>query len=395
MAPAGLTQRAHRELHVALVFLVVWQGAVLAGGSRSVAVALGLLGFVFHVVFAKAYTLVPSYFASELAVPRAPNVQLPLTAFGAAGLAGTAAGWLPSLVGAFAGLSWLAGVLVFVGALAWSLRGNLLGGETGTAEPNADRRRVDRFANAFVPLIGAYLVVGSYELAATWSGLPALLGGYPPRAAHLLAAGTATLLVFAVGFRLLPRFLVARPPAVLVGIVLPAGAVGPVVIAATLPAGPFFVLGALLEATAVIGFAIAYGWLFLRSDRRRVGFYPVGVGMLAGVAAVAIGLHMATVGFDGSLARAHARLNLLGFLGLTIIGVTYQFYPPAVGEFRGANDRTALAVAGLIAVGVAVEIIGLLTEAGLLVTIGRAGALLGALGYARLLVGLLRRLRDR
>jgi hypothetical protein len=44
---------------------------------------------------------------------------------------------------------------------------------------------------------------------------------------------------------------------------------------------------------------------------------------------------------------------------------------------------------------VAVEIAGLMIEVDLLVTIGRAGALLGALGYARLLVGLLRRLRDR
>ncbi|MFB6362211.1 MAG: hypothetical protein ABEH59_12940, partial [Halobacteriales archaeon] len=84
-----------------------------------------------------------------------------------------------------------------------------------------------------------------------------------------------------------------------------------------------------------------------------------------------------------------------GFLGLTIVGVTYQFYPPAVGEFRGASDRTALAVAGLLAASVAVEVVGLLTGAGWLITIGRAGALLGVLGYGRLLVGLLRRLRDR
>lgn len=395
MAPPGTTRRVHRELHAALGFLVVWQLAVLVGSPRFVAVALGLLGFVFHVVFAKAYTLVPSYFARELAVPWAPTLQLPLTAFGALGLAGAAGGWLPGTVGTAAALSWLAGVLVFLGAMAWTLRGNLLGAETGTGEPNADRRAVDRFANAFVPVVGAYLLVGSYELAATWSALPVLFDGYGPRASHLLAAGTAALLIFAVGFRLLPRFLVARPPRALVGVVLPAGALGPALIAAALPAGTLFVLGAALEAVAVVGFAAAYGWLFARSDRRRVGFYPVGLGMLAGVAGVGLGLHLATAGFDVGLARAHARLNLLGFLGLTIMGVTYQFYPPAAGQFRGANDRTGLAVVGLIAGGLLLEVVGLLAGQSGLVTGGRVLAVVGAAGYAALIVGLLRRLRKR
>ena len=181
----------------------------------------------------------------------------------------------------------------------------------------------------------------------------------------------------------------------LVAVVLPAGAVGPALLAVYLPAGPLFVVGAALEASAVVGFALAYGWLFYRSDRRRIGFYPVGLGMLAGVAAVMLGLHMATAGLDPAVARAHARLNLLGFLGLTVVGVTYQFYPPAVGEFRGASDRTALAVAGLIALGVTVEVVGHLVDLAALVTAGRTLALVGAAGYARLLVGLLRRLRNR
>ncbi|MFB6353261.1 MAG: hypothetical protein ABEJ92_04170 [Halobacteriales archaeon] len=395
MAPPGLTRRAHAELHVALAFLVAWQAAALAGAPRETAVWLGLLGFVFHVVFAKAYTLVPSYFARELAVPRAPVVQLPLTAIGAAGLAAAAGGWTPDWVGAAAGLAWLAGVLVFVGALVWTVRGNLLGAETGTSDPNADRRPVDRFANAFVPVVGAYLLVGSYELAAAWTRLPGLFDGYAPRAAHLLAAGSAALLVFAVGFRLLPRFLVAHPPRVLVGVVLPAGALGPALIAAALPAGPVFVVGAALEATAVVGFAAAYAWLFYQSGRRRIGFYPVGLGVLAGTVAVLLGLHMAVTGPLAAVARAHARLNLLGFLGLTVVGVTFQFYPPAAGRFPGASDRTGLAVVGVLAGGLFVEVVGHLAGVAPLVAIGRALALAGAAGYAALLVGLLRRLRNR
>ena len=395
MAPVGLTRRVHRELHVALASLVAWQLAVIAGAPRSVAVALGLLGFVLHVVFAKAYTLVPSYFERELAVPRAPTLQLPLTALGAWLLAGAAGGWVPHWVGGVAVTLWLAGVLVFLGAMAWTLRGNLTGAATGTGEPNADRRAVDRFANAFVPVVGAYLLVGSYELAASWTALPVLLDGYGPRATHLLAAGTAALLVFAVGFRLLPRFLVAHPPRGLVAVVLPAAAVGPALIAAGLPAGPLFRLGAALEAVAVVGFAAAYGWLFARSDRRRVGFYPVGLGLLAGVVAVLLGLHMALAGPSAAATAAHARLNLLGFLGLTVVGVTFQFYPPAAGRFPGANDRTTLAIVGLLAGGLAVEVAGWLGGRPGLVAAGRAAALLGAVGYAVLLVLLLRRLRSR
>ena len=395
MAPAGLTARVHRTLHVALAFLVAWQVAALAGAPRSATVALGLLGFVLHVVFAKAYTLVPSYFARELAVPRAPTVQLPLTAVGAAGVAAGAAGWLPPEARAAGGLAWFAGVLVFVGSLAWTVRGNPLGAETGTGEPNAARRGVDRFANAFVPVVVAYLLVGSWELAAASTPLPGLLDGYPPRASHLLAAGVAALLVFAVGFRLLPRFLVAHPPRALVAVVLPAGALGPALLAVHLPAGPWFVLGGALEAVAVIGFAAAYGWLFWTSDRRRVGFYPVLLGMVGGVAAALLGLHMAMTGPAPALALAHARLNLLGLLGLTVVGVTYQFYPPAAGRFPGASDRTALAAAGLLAAGLAVEVAGLLGGVGPLATAGRTLALVGAAGYAALLTGLLWRLRHR
>lgn len=395
MAPPGLTARVHRSLHVALAFLLAWQVAALAGAPRGVTVALGLLGFVFHVVFAKAYTLVPAYFARELALPRAPTVQLPLTALGAAGVAGGAAGWLPSTVTAAGGLAWLVGVLVFVGALGWTIRDNPTGAETGTSESNEARRGVDRFANAFVPIVVAYLLVGSYELAATSTALPTVLDGYPPRASHLLAAGSATLLVFAVGFRLLPRFLVAHPPRPLVAVVLPAGALGPVLLAVHLPAGPLFVLGALLEAAAVCGFAIAYGWLFWTSDRRRVGFYPVLGGVLAGVAAALAGLHMAMAGPAPGLVQAHARLNLLGFLGLTVVGVSYQFYPPAAGRFPGSSDRTALAVAALVAAGLAIEVAGLLGGVGVVVAAGRALALVGAVGYAILLTGLLWRLRHR
>jgi len=91
MSAAATTRRVQRLLLSGLGFFLAWQVAALAGAPLDVQVALGLYGFVFHVVFAKAYSLVPSYFARELSVPRAPAVQLPLSVLGALGLERTPA----------------------------------------------------------------------------------------------------------------------------------------------------------------------------------------------------------------------------------------------------------------------------------------------------------------
>jgi len=165
---------------------------------------------------------------------------------------------VPRAVGAAGALLWAAGVAVFLGTLGWTVRDNLTGAETGTGEHNADCRPVDRLANAAVPVVGVYLAVGTYVLLAVHLPLPTILDGYPVRLSHLLTAGTAALLVFAVGFRLLPRFLVTHPPRWLVPAVLVAGALGPALIAAGLPGGPLLMAGAALETVAVIGFAGTY-----------------------------------------------------------------------------------------------------------------------------------------
>lgn len=111
-----------------------------------------------------------------------------------------------------------------MGALLWTIRGNLTGHDTGTGNDRAAFRRTDRYANAAIPAALAYLAVGSYEVLARVSALPGLTDGYFPRITHLLAAGAA-LLVFALGVRLAPRFLDVPAPAPLVAVVLPAGAV--------------------------------------------------------------------------------------------------------------------------------------------------------------------------
>ncbi|SFR85214.1 hypothetical protein SAMN05216559_0052 [Halomicrobium zhouii] len=390
MSAATTSRWARLFVAFGALSFVTWQLATLAGLPRRVGVALGLYGFVFHVLFGKAYSLVPSYFDRQLAIPRAPAVHLPLTATGTLCLALAAATvpGVPSLVGSAGATLWAMGVAVFLAALGWTVRDNLTGAETATGGANEHRRPVDRWANLFVPVALAYLAVGTYGTLALWTPLPPIVDGFAPRVTHLLAAGTATLMVLAVGFRLLPRFLVASPPRPLVALVLPAGAVAPAILAATLYDGIWFQVGAALQGIAVGGFALAYVWLFVRTDRDRVGFYGVLAGAVAGLVGVALGVMFAFSGVSAPLIEAHYRLNVAGFLGLTIVGVSYQFYPPAVGSIRGVGDRTAFASIGAIAAGLGLEVAGLVAAVPLVTTAGRGAVLVGVLLYAWVVLAL-------
>lgn len=369
------------------VFLVVWQAGTLLGIARQTGVVLGVMGFVLHVVFGKAYALVPAYFARELRTTRVQPVHFALTVTGTLLLA-VDAEWALPFAGPTGSVLWAVGVAGFLGVLFWTIRTNLTGAETATSDANAQRRGVDRLSNAFVPMALGYLALGTYEVLALHTSLPGLFPGSFPRVAHLLAAGAAGTLVFAIGFRLLPRFFVASPPAPLIPVVLSAGAFGPVLLARTLGSGRGMLAGATLEALAVLGFAVVVGVLFVRSDRRRVGFYGVLAGAAAGSLGVLFGLDFALTGITPAMATAHFRVNVLGFLGLTVIGVTYQFYPPTVGSFPGASDRTALASIIGIAGGLLLEIVGLLAADPFATVLGRGLSFLGAVAYAFLVVGL-------
>lgn len=388
-ASATVSRWTRRFVAAGACWLVLWSLAALFALPRRTEVTLVLFGFVFHTLFGKAYALVPSYFDRTLAFPRAPAIQLALSVLGTAGLAAVGLPWVPALVGAAGALLWAAGVAVFLGTLAWTIRDNLAGAETGTGDHDADRRPVDRIANAAMPVAFAYLAVGTAVLVAAHIPVDAPFP-YAPRRTHLFAAGTAALLVFAVGFRLLPRFFVADPPKTLVAVALPSGAGAPVLLALTLPAGPIFRFGAALEALAVVAFALAVLWLIARSDRERVGRYGVGLGAISGVAVVGLGLSFAFVGLDTALVVTHYRFALVGFLGLTIVGVATQFYPPAVGEFPVDGDRLALGVLVALAGGLLVDAAGRLTDQPTIATGGLALAALGAVGYTWLLHGIFR-----
>ena len=380
-----------RYVLVGALALIAWQVGILLEVPRRTEILLAVYGFVFHVLFGKAYALVPAYFDRELAVARAPAVQFPLVVLGTASLVAASLDVGPAALSSVGALFWGLGVALFVVALVRTIGGPLLAGETGTGDHNADRRPVDRLSNGFVPVALGYLLVGAYETAALYGGLPTLFAGLPAQTTHLLAAGTATLFVFALGFRLLPRFLVAYPPLWAPWIVLPAGAVAPLLLVSGLVDARFLLAGALLEALAVSLFAAVTLWMLYRSERRRVGFYAVAVAMLSGVAGVSLGLWFALEGLTAATVTLHLRLNLLGFLGLTVVGMIYQFYPPRVGVLPGSTNRTALlSICGL---GGALVVHAVVLVAGRpsVIQFGYALALGGALLYGYLVYSAFRR----
>ncbi|WP_340099293.1 hypothetical protein [Salinibaculum salinum] len=389
MSSARISRWARRFLLVSAAWFVLSQVAVLTAVPRRAEIFLGLYGFVLTTVFGKAYSLVPSYFDRTLAWTYAPAVQLPLSTGGVAALALGGAGVGPTWLSAAGALAWVAGVAVFLGTMLVTIGGNLTGAETGTGDANADRRGLDRLANAFVPVVFGYLLVGCLELLAGEVGTPSLFGGLAVRTTHLLVAGVALLLLFSVGYRLLPRFLVVYPSRRLAAIVLTFGTLGPALLAWGYPAGTVFQVGAVLQSIAVVGFAGAYLRMLSRTERDRVGLYSVAVAVVLGCLGVALGTHFAFAGLDAELATAHRHVNVYGLLGLSIVGAVYQFYPPAVCPWPGGNDRTALATIALVATGLlvvaATSVIAPAARA-----VGHALVLSGAGGYAYILAGTIR-----
>ncbi|WP_144797332.1 hypothetical protein [Halorubrum depositum] len=393
---AAISRWSRRYVLVGAIAFCCWQAATVAGLPRRTAVALALFGFVFNVVFGKAYALVPAYFDAELVSERAPQVQFPFAVAGAACLA------IDPLLGrglrvelaALGSVLWAIGVAVFVGSIAVTIGGPLRRGATGTGDHNADRRRVDRFANHFVPVVLLYLLAGTYETVAGQTGaLPPLIG-VRAAATHLLAAGAATLLVVTLGFRLLPRFLGARPARWSAALVLPAAATAPGLIAVGFVDERWLPIGAALMAIAMVGFALVVSGMWVRSDTRRIGLYALPPSAAFGVIGVLFGGHFALGGASAALIETHLRVNLLGFLGLMIVGTSFQFYPPRLGVFPGSSNRMASVTIATLGCGLGIEILGVVAPAILgpataavsaePIAFGRRLTLLGALGYAYL-----------
>ncbi|WP_135534596.1 hypothetical protein [Halostella pelagica] len=369
-----------RYVATSAVGFACWRIGVLLGADHGVEVAAALLGFVLPVVFGKAYLLIPSFAGRTLASASVPAVHLPLAAGGAIALVGARAGLTPRVVGVAGSAAWTLGVVLFLGGLLWTVGPELTRFERwGSGED----RWSARFALPFVGVALTYLLVGTAGLlAATTDGAV----GTDPRTTHLFAAGTAGLLIVALGTRLLPGFCSADPPTAVVAVTLPAAAVGPGMLAVHLWGGADFRLAAATQAVGLLGWAVIVGTLFFRTSRSFVGFYGIAAGAAFGAVGAGLGVGMATrAGPLAALRTAHVDAMLAGFLSLTVVGFVLLFYPHTDGKFPG-SDAAATAVVAALAAGVALQVLGPLLGGdpvtGVLSGMGDGLAALGATGFA-------------
>jgi len=328
-----------------LTFLVVWLASSLvlawdtdaAGAPARAAfsrtawtIELPALGFIGLMIMGMAHHFVPLFSGRELRSRRAGVGQV-----GVAVSAVVLDLAHPSLEAVAKGL-WLVAAVSFVVLILATLR------QPASAVRVQDRRpelrRVDRHA---IPMTAAAIL---YLVAASVGFFLASPQGRPlwPAAApywfsylHLYTLGFIALMVFGVGFHLFPRFLDAAPPLAGVRAVMVLALAGPVGVAGTMPllgrpgGGTLFAAFALFEATAAVLFALLVVDLWRRSPKRRMAslFNVVGVlwlGLGVGLGAL---MGLAPAAYLG-WAPAHGWINLLGFAGFQILGVTHEVLPP-------------------------------------------------------------------
>ncbi|NIB98965.1 hypothetical protein [Halobacterium sp. R2-5] len=366
-----------------LAFLLLWRVGLLVGIPARSAVHLAVLGFVLHVVFGHAYLLVPAYFGRVHSPSRAPRLHLALSATGATLLAASYLPVVPTRAGLAGALLWAAGVVVFAASLARALHGVVRERDVFADASNS----AERAAVLVVPVPFLYLLVGTYDLLAARTAVPALLAASPAAVSHLFAAGVAALLVFVLGVRLLPRFLGTDPLAAPSVFVLAAGSVGPGLLARSLWGGWLFRAAAAIEGVAVVTFFAHAAVLFARSDRRRVGLYAILAGLGAGAVAVGVAASVAAGWLSPARIVAHPAVALGGFLAVTVGGFLVQFYPASAGNFPGCSDTAVGVALGALLCGVLVEAGALAVGNPAAVTSGRVLAAAGAVGLAYVVGG--------
>lgn len=366
--------------------MVLLQTSRLFGATVYTRAIIGLFGAVLPMIFGMAYLLLPSYAGQTLATPSAPGFHFVFAYVGAAILVvDTAVGVVDWILAVGVGL-WCLSVLLFVGSLAYTVLPAIAADPTVISRTDGRPQRSTRLATALIPVAIGYLLVGTLALASTTTVLPAVVGYGLPTVVHYYGTGLATLLIFALGVRLLTGFFHVTPPRYVSWSVLVSGGLSPALLASNLWQSPWFEIGASLLVVAMAGYGVLVGFVVFHTTRYRTGLVGIGLGAVCGIG----GVFAAILGLVGRLdvfpIHLHTTLVLDGFLLLTIIGYAYQFFPVTTGQFRGASRRTALATMLVLTVGVGIDILGSILSIAPLQSVGAGFGFVATSGYAYLLV---------
>lgn len=328
------------------LYLVAWLAAALADALSPGLVPwraqlhLALFGFVGLMLLGMAYQFVPTFSGRMLARTDLALASLVAAHVGAAGgFAALAAAprwaWVPMALWFLGALLWSANLLLTLrGPKVEALEKGLIPMES-LGVRGSPRQRVDRWARVATAAVPFYLLAASAGLVAAYGGLYPYA---PPL--HLYTTGVVLLMIVGAGYHLLPRFTGVVPPPAYAALNVLAAIPGPAGVALAIEGPPeLFPPAALLEATAGLLFAGFVLSSLLRTERRLASYWFYGASAASLALGVVLGLAFA-VHYEWRIyVPAHAWVNLLGFAGFMIAGVTLD---ALIGYRRGdAGDRVA------------------------------------------------------
>lgn len=339
------------------LYLLAWIGAALADGISPGSVPwlaqlhLALFGFIGMMIFGMSYLFVPNFSGRMLTRTDWAVAHLALAHAGAAGgfaalLAASPADWVLMALYAVGGVLWVATLVTTLRTPRPRVPERGLVPLDPFEDAHSPRRRVDRWARVATMAVPLYLLAAAVGFAAAYRG-------DVPYASvlHLYTTGFVALMVFGAGYHLIPRFTGVVPPPRYVAANIGLGIAGPGLIGLTIE-GPadLFPVAALLEATAGLMFAAFVFHSLLRTERRR---RPAFLCYAASGASLVLGVLLG-FGFAVDLSwriyvPVHAWVNLFGFAGLMIVGVTID----AFIAFRSSDARDLRSFGALFASGVA------------------------------------------
>ncbi len=404
---AILASLAFLGLWIVSSLVRTWAAFVGNGDAVSILSSTGwqlylpALGFIGLMIMGMAQQFIPLYSGREMWSGRGALLQV---AVAVAGVALVLASPVVDPILEALGLAlWFLGTLLFLLWILMTLRSEKLPVRPQGKHPefhSMDRLGIPMTSSAVLYLIAAS---AGFLLAAP------SLGSFAPLAAvqrfasahwfsffHLYTLGFILLMVFGVGFHLFPRFTDTVPRLGVARVITAMGVPGPALVALSMPfldspsAEFVFAVFAVFEAIAAFLFAILVLDLWNRSEHRRPASAfnaTAGLWLILGVTLASL----FGVAPEATLqwVPAHGWINLLGFAGFEIFGVTHEVLPPFTSMGLQVSRRVtrvdyALANAGLalVVLSFGAEFAGVAVLSTLLAATGLLALLAMALLYA-------------
>lgn len=267
----------------------------------------------------------------------------------------------PDAISAVAGTIWGTGLVIHVGIVLVTVRRP----RRGSATVDGDRT-LRRWLGGLDAIALLYALAAAALVPMAWTG-------QVPRAmaVHVLLLGFVTLTIVGVVGHVLPRFThVALPKRVFLPALGPL-AVGPALVALEIVWAPdLLFVGAAVEAAGLVPIGVAVLWMLSKAERWRAPLAGVAAGVFFLLVGVGLGVLFAIDPSIRRLVPLHGAINVLGFVGLFIIGFAAKLYAPSIVAHPDRFKRQALVSMACAVVGVGLMIVSFPLQAGILVRIG-------------------------